>query len=101
MAAGIGVIRVPSPVSHVEISTATGEGGTGEGLAGDTMVPQSQVGTSVSISPCVASGTVPSGPSAAPPATLTSRSGPPSLSNLRLMCIVQNGCPPRVSPRES
>ena len=28
MAAGIGVIRVPSPVSHVEISTATGEGGT-------------------------------------------------------------------------
>ena len=26
---------------------------------------------------------------------------PPSLSNLRLMCIVQNGCPPKVSPSES
>ena len=58
MAAGQSTIRVPTPVSHVEVSTAPSEGGACKGHPDDSLVAPGQVGTDPSFSIGIKIGTI-------------------------------------------
>lgn len=75
MATGGDSVRIPSPISHVEVSTAPGEGGQSEGITSDSVVPSGQVDTSASLPPSGVVDAIPSGSSPTPPTSLAPHPG--------------------------